>query len=157
MKLPEFGVRRPVFTTMIFVAIVLLGIVALNMLPIDLMPKMEIPTMAVITFYRGAGAEDIETKITKVIEEQVSTTPNIKEVTSTSEENLSVVTMRFEWGTNLDEAANDVRQRLDMAIMNLPDDADRPMLFKMDVSMMPMLFFGVTAQQSYRYEDRRCQ
>ncbi len=149
MKLPEFGVRRPVFTTMIFVGIVLLGIVALNMLPIDLMPKMEIPTMAVITFYRGAGAEDIETKITKVIEEQVSTTPNIKEVTSTSEENLSVVTMRFEWGTNLDEAANDVRQRLDMAIMNLPDDADRPMLFKMDVSMMPMLFFGVTAQQSY--------
>ena len=149
MKLPEFGVRRPVFTTMIFVAIVLLGIVALNMLPIDLMPKMEIPTMAVITFYRGAGAEDIETKITKVIEEQVSTTPNIKEVTSTSEENLSVVTMRFEWGTDLDEAANDVRQRLDMAIMNLPDDADRPMLFKMDVSMMPMLFFGVTAQQSY--------
>jgi len=149
MKLPEFGVRRPVFTTMIFVGIVLLGIVALNMLPIDLMPKMEIPTMAVITFYRGAGAEDIETKITKVIEEQVSTTPNIKEVTSTSEENLSVVTMRFEWGTDLDEAANDVRQRLDMAIMNLPDDADRPMLFKMDVSMMPMLFFGVTAQQSY--------
>ncbi|RKY89877.1 AcrB/AcrD/AcrF family protein, partial [candidate division KSB1 bacterium] len=149
MKLPEFGVRRPVFTTMIFVGIVLLGIVALNMLPIDLMPKMEIPTMAVITFYRGAGAEDIETKITKVIEEQVSTTPNIKEVTSTSEENLSVVTMRFEWGTDLDEAANDVRQRLDMAIMNLPDDADRPMLFKMDVSMMPVLLFGVTAQQSY--------
>jgi len=149
MKLPEFGVRRPVFTTMIFVAIVLLGIVALNMLPIDLMPKMEIPTMAVITFYRGAGAEDIETKITKVIEEQVSTTPNIKEVTSTSEENLSVVTMRFEWGTDLDEAANDVRQRLDMAMMNLPDDADRPMLLKMDVSMMPVLLFGVTAQQSY--------
>ncbi len=149
MKLPEFGVRRPVFTTMIFVAIVILGLVALRLLPIDLFPKMELPTMAVITFYRGASAEDIETKVTKVVEDQVSTTPNIKEVTSSSEENLSVVTMRFEWGTNLDEAANDVRQRLDMAVTFLPEDADRPMLFKMDVSMMPVLLFGVTAEQSY--------
>jgi len=149
MNLPEFGVRRPVFTMMIFVGIVLLGVVALSMLPIDLLPKMELPTMSVITFYRGASAEDIESKVTKVVEDQVSTTPNIKEVTSSSEENLSVVTMQFEWGTNLDEAANDVRQRIDMAVTFLPEDADRPMLFKMDVSMMPVLLFGVTAEQSY--------
>lgn len=149
MKLPEFGVRRPVFTTVIFVGIILLGVVALSLLPIDLMPKMEIPTMSVITFYRGASAEDIETKITKVIEAEVSTTPNIKEVTSTSQEDLSVVTMQFEWGTDLNEAANAVRQRLDFAGMRLPDDAEKPMLFKMDVSMMPVVVFGVTAEQSY--------
>ena len=149
MKLPEFGVKRPVFTTMIFAGIVILGLAALIMLPIDLLPKIELPTMSVITFYRGASAEDIETKVTKIIEGEVSTTPNIKDVTSTSEENLSVVTMQFEWGTNLDEAANDVRQRLDFAGMRLPEDADKPLLFKMDVSMMPVMVFGVTARQSY--------
>ncbi len=149
MKLPEFGVKRPVFTTMIFAGIVILGLAALSMLPIDLLPKIELPTMSVITFYRGASAEDIETKVTKIIEGEVSTTPNIKDVTSTSEENLSVVTMQFEWGTNLDEAADDVRQRLDFAGMRLPEDADKPLLFKMDVSMMPVMVFGVTAQQSY--------
>ncbi len=149
MKLPEFGVRRPIFTTMIFVAIVILGLVALRLLPIDLFPKMELPTMAVITSYPGASAEDIETKVTKIIEGQVSTVPNIKEVTSTSKENISVVSMRFDWGTNLDEVANDVRQRLDFAERRLPEDAEKPMLFKMDISMMPVIVFGVTAQQSY--------
>ena len=84
MKLPEFGVKRPVFTTMIFAGIVILGLAALIMLPIDLLPKIELPTMSVITFYRGASAEDIETKVTKIIEGEVSTTPNIKDVTSTS-------------------------------------------------------------------------
>lgn len=149
MKLPEFGVRRPVFTAMIFVSILMLGLVALRLLPIDLFPKMELPTMAVITSYPGASAEDIETKVTKIIEGQVSTVPNIKEVTSTSKENISVVSMRFDWGTNLDEVANDVRQRLDFASRRLPEDAEKPMLFKMDISMMPVIVFGVTAEQSY--------
>lgn len=149
MKLPEFGVRRPVFTTMIFLGLVVLGVASLVQLPIDLLPKIELPTMTVVTIYPGASPEDIETKVTKVIEEQVSTTPSIKEVTSISEENISAVTIRFEWGTDMDEAAADVRQRLDMAERMLPEDVEKPMLIKMDPSMMPIIAFGVTAKESY--------
>jgi len=149
MRLPEFGVKRPVFTSVIFIALLLVGIMALKLLPIDLLPKMELPTMSIITFYRGASAEDVETKVTKVIESRVSTVPNVKEVTSISEENLSTVTVRFEWGTNLDEAANDVRQRLDLAARFLPEDADKPLLFRIDVAMMPVVLFGITAEESY--------
>lgn len=149
MKLPEFGVRRPVFTTMIFLGLVVLGVASLVQLPIDLLPKIELPTMTVVTIYPGASPEDIETKVTKVIEEQVSTTPSIKEVTSISEENISAVTIRFEWGTDMDEAAADVRQRLDIAERMLPEDVEKPMLIKMDPSMMPIIAFGVTAKESY--------
>jgi len=149
MKLPEFGVRRPVFTTMIFLGLVVLGVASLVQLPVDLLPKIELPTMTIVTIYPGASPEDIETKVTKIIEEQVSTIPNIKEVTSISEENVSSVTIRFEWGTDMDEAAADVRQRLDIAERMLPEDAERPMLVKMDPSMMPIMVFGVTARESY--------
>ena len=149
MKLPEFGVRRPVFTTMIFLGLVVLGVASLVQLPIDLLPKIELPTMTVVTIYPGASPEDIETKVTKVIEEQVSTTPSIKEVTSISEENISAVTIRFEWGTDMDEAAADVRQRLDIAERMLPEDVEKPMLIKMDPSMMPIIAFGITAKESY--------
>ena len=149
MKLPEFSVNRPVFTIMIFAGILLLGIVSLILLPIDLMPKIEMPTMSVITTYPGASAEDVETKVTKIIESSVSTAPNIKEVSSTSMENISAVTLRFEWGTNLDEVSNDVRQMLDFSARGLPDDAERPMLVKFDFSMMPIIVFGITAKESY--------
>lgn len=149
MKLPELGVRRPVLTLMIFVGILIVGAISLSQLPIDLMPKIDLPVMSVITFYRGASTEDVETRITKVIESHVSTVPNVKEVSSVSEEGLSAVTLRFEWGSNLDEVANDVRQGLDFAARFLPEDAEEPSLIKFDFSMMPILFFGVTAEESY--------
>ena len=149
MRLPEFAVNRPITTLMIFFGILILGTVALYQLPIDVMPKIDIPTMGVITQYRGASAEDIETKVTKIIEDNVGTVPNLKHITSVSEEAMSAVTVMFEWGTNLDEAANELRQRLDLAKMRLPEDADDPILVKFDFSMMPVLFFGITATESY--------
>ena len=149
MKLPEFGVRRPVFTTMIFLGLVVLGVASLVQLPIDLLPKIELPTMTIVTMYRGASPEDIESKVTKIIEERVSTVPNVKEVTSVSEENISAVTVRFEWGTDMNEAAADVRERLDIAERMLPEDVEKPMLIKMDPSLMPIMVFGVTAKGSY--------
>ncbi|RLC37133.1 AcrB/AcrD/AcrF family protein [candidate division Kazan bacterium] len=149
MKLPEFSVNRPITTFMIFIGIVLLGVVALLMLPIDMLPNLEIPTLSVITVYRGASAEDIETKVTKVLEDNLATVPKIKEITSISNDNLSAISLRFEWGTDLDEAANDVRQGIDFAKRSLPDDAETPMLVKFDMSMMPILFFGITARESY--------
>lgn len=149
MRLPEFSVNRPVTTLMIFFGVVILGVVALVLLPIDFMPKIEVPSLGVVTAYEGASAEDIETRITKTLENQLSTLPNIKEVSSISDENFSVISLRFEWGTNLDEAANDVRQSLDFAQERLPEDAERPILVKFDLSMMPILFFGITAEKSY--------
>jgi len=149
MRLPEFSVNRPVTTVMVFFAVVILGVAALVLLPIDFMPKIEIPSLGVVTTYEGASAEDIETKITKVLENNLSSIPNIKEVTSTSDENFSVINLSFEWGTNLEESANDVRQALDLAQQLLPDDAERPILIKFDLSMMPILFFGITAEESY--------
>jgi HAE1 family hydrophobic/amphiphilic exporter-1 len=134
---------------MVFFAVVILGAAALMLLPIDFMPKIEIPSLGVVTTYEGASSEDVETKITKILENNLSSIPNIKEVTSTSDENFSVINLSFEWGTNLDESANDVRQVLDVAQQLLPDDAERPILIKFDLSMMPILFFGITAQESY--------
>ena len=149
MKLPEFGVKRPVMTMMVFMAILVIGVVALIQLPIDLMPKIELPTMAVITQYRGASAEDVETLVTKVIESRVATVPHIKDVVSNSEEGVSAVTMRLEWGTNLDEIANDIRERMDFAKRFLPEDVEDPMLIKFDISMFPVLLLGATADESY--------
>jgi HAE1 family hydrophobic/amphiphilic exporter-1 len=149
VKLPEFSVNRPVTTLMIFFAVVILGAAAMILLPIDFMPKIEIPSLGVVTTYEGASAEDIETKITKILENNLSSISNIKEVTSTSDENSSVINLSFEWGTNLDESANDVRQVLDLAQQLLPEDAERPILIKFDLSMMPILFFGITAEESY--------
>ncbi|MCD6297446.1 MAG: efflux RND transporter permease subunit [Deltaproteobacteria bacterium] len=149
MKLPELGVNRPVLTLMIFLGVLLLGFVSLVQLPIDLMPEIEMPSIGVITIYQGASTEDVETRVTKVIEDNVSTVPDLKEVTSVSSEGMSAVTLRFEWRANLDEAANDIRQGLEFAKMDLPDDANEPMLVKFDMSMMPVLVMGITADQSY--------
>jgi len=149
MKLSEFGVNRPVFTAVIFFGVLILGIVTLIQLPIDLIPDIEFPSLSIITTYNGAAAEEVENRVTKIIEERVSTISRLEDLFSTSKENLSAVTLRFEWGTNLDESANDVRQQLDMAAKFLPEDAERPMIVKFDISMMPVMYFGITAKESY--------
>jgi hydrophobe/amphiphile efflux-1 (HAE1) family protein/RND family efflux transporter MFP subunit len=147
----KFGLleNEKIVTLMIFMGILIIGVVCLIQLPIDLMPKMELPSMSVITQYGGASAEDVEKLVTEVIESRVTTVPNIKDVISTSEENVSTVTMRFEWGTDLDEVANDVRQNLDFATSFLPEDAEEPMLVKFDLSMMPVVLLGAAADESY--------
>jgi len=149
MKLPEFGVTRPVFTTMIFFGILILGIVSYILLPIDLMPKLEFPTLTVTTSYSGAATEDVEARITKLLEQRLSTIPRLNDIISTSQENLSTITLMFEWGTDLNEATNDVRQQIDFATRFLPEDAERPMIFKFDMSMFPVLVYGITAEESY--------
>ncbi|RKY87946.1 AcrB/AcrD/AcrF family protein [candidate division KSB1 bacterium] len=149
MKLPELGVKRPVFTFMVFVGILILGIVSYIQLPIDLMPNLEFPTLSVITRYNGASTEDVETRVTKILEERLSTITGLKDILSTSQENLSTITLQFEWGKDLDEAANDVRQMVDFSTRFLPEDAERPMIMKFDPSMMPVIVFGITAEESY--------
>jgi len=149
MFLPKFSVEKPVATIMFYLAFFVLSVVALFRLAIDLMPEITFPTLAIITYYSGAGAEDIEQKITKPIESAVSIAPNLKELYSVSRENISVIRLNFEWGTNLEEAANDVRDRLDFVKRFLPEEAERPQLMKFDLNQIPVLFLGAQAKESY--------
>ncbi len=149
MKLAEFSVNRPVTVTMIFLTIFILGVVSLQRLPVDNMPEIEPPSISVLTPWPGASAEDVETKVTRIIENNLSIINNLDEMTSISREGLSMVTCKFNWGTNLDEASNDIRDRLEWANRTLPDDIDQTMIFKFNTSMFPILFFGVTADENW--------
>ena len=149
MILPEIGVKRSITTAMVFIGIIILGLVSLSRIGIDLMPDLELPTIGVITHYSGAGAEDVESRITEAIEEKVSTVPNLDKVESISQEGVSVVMVKFEWGADLSEASNDIRDKVDLAKMELPEDCDDPFLFKFNFSMMPILILGATAEESY--------
>lgn len=149
MTLPEIGVRRPVATAMLFIFILILGIISFIKLPVDLFPKIEPPAISIITMYPGSSARDIETKITKFIENDVSIINNLDSITSISKENLSVISCKFFFGTNLDEAANEIRDRLEFTKAKMPDDIEKPMLFKFNTSMMPILFLGITAKENY--------
>src|SRR3989338_3998404 len=147
MRLPEFGVRFPVTNAMIFLTVLVLGLVSLNKLPIDLMPEIEPPNISVITVYEGANAEDVETKVTEVVENNLAIISNLDKLTSRSLEGLSVVSCRFKWGVNLDEASNDIRDRLEFAKRSLPDEIETPIVFKFNTATIPILFLGINAPQ----------
>ncbi len=149
MRLSEISVRYPVTTLMVFLAMILLGLFSLTQLGLDLMPNIEIPVISVITTYRGAGPEEVESKITEVLEDRLSTVANLDSIESTSEEGLSIISLKFDWGINLDEASNDVRDRISLAEGFLPDEIEKPVVFKIDLSMIPILVLTVTADESY--------
>jgi len=152
MNLPEFGVRRPVTNLMIFIGVIIISVYGLSQLGVDMMPEIEPPAISVISVYPGASPEDVEVKVTEPLENQLGTTPGIDEITSRSLEGASVVTLKFNWGTNLDEASNDIRDRIDRTkrfLPDIPDEMDNPFIFKFNTAMLPVLYIGVTAEQSY--------
>jgi HAE1 family hydrophobic/amphiphilic exporter-1 len=149
MNLPELSVRNPVTTLMTFIGALVVGGMCLYLLPVDLMPEMDIPAISVITPYDGAAPEDVETKVTEVLERYLSTVPELKHITSTSEEDRSIITLTFEWGTNLDARANEVRDAVGMAKMLLPDEIDEPRVIKFNISSFPIMVYGVRAKESY--------
>lgn len=102
MSIYKSAVNNPITTMMIFVGIVVFGLYSLTRLPIDFYPKMDLPMISVVTTYSGANASDIETNITKPLEDALNGIEGLKDLTSTSQDNLSVITLEFEWGTNLD-------------------------------------------------------
>lgn len=154
MKLSTFGVKYPVTTSMIFIAFVVLGAFSWTRVGIDLMPDFEIPALTIITAYKGAGPKEVETRITKPIEDAVSTVQNVSEVNSISFEGVSMVVVKFNWGTNMAEVTNDIRDKLDLATRNLPDEADKPIIFKFNNSNIPVLVMGVYANESWEKLDR---
>lgn len=152
MNLPEFGVKRPVTNLMIFLSIILIALYCFTRIGIDSFPKIEPPVISVIATYPGASPQDTETKVTEPLENQLGTTPGLEKITSTSAEGISVISLKFNWGTNLDEASNDVRDRIDLAkrfLPDIPDEMDNPYIFKFNTANIPILVVGLTAEQSY--------
>jgi len=149
MSIYKNAVNKPITTLMIFTAIIVMGIYSLVQIPVDLYPEMDPPFISVMTTYAGANASDIETNVTRQIEDALNTVDGLKEITSTSSDNLSVINLEFEWETNLDEATNDIRDVIDRIRDYLPDGTERPMIFKFNTSMMPIVFYAVTAEESY--------
>jgi HAE1 family hydrophobic/amphiphilic exporter-1 len=149
MSIYKSAVNRPVTTLMVFSAVVVMGIYSMSRLPIDFYPEIEPPFISVMTAYVGANAADIETNVTRNLEDAFNAIDNLKEITSTSYDNLSVLFLEFEWGANLDEALNDIRSAIDMWEDALPEDCGRPNVFKFNTAMMPILFYAVTADESY--------
>ncbi|MBS3734160.1 MAG: efflux RND transporter permease subunit [Phycisphaerae bacterium] len=149
MNLSGVSVRRPVMTLMVFLGVILVGVFCLVQMPIDLFPEMDIPSITVLTPYEGAGPEEIEEKITQPLEERLATVEDIKHIMSTSREGLSTIRLQFDWETDLDTRANDVRDAIDLARQDVPDEADDSRVYKLDVSQFPILVYGVMAQESY--------
>ncbi len=149
MNLPGTSVRRPVMTLMVFLGVILVGAFCLVQMPIDLFPEMDIPSITVVTPYPGAGPEEIEEKVTQPLEKRLATVEDIKHIVSTSREGMSTIRLQFDWETDLDTRANDVRDAIDMAQQEVPDEAERSRIFKLDLSEFPILVYGVFAEASY--------
>jgi HAE1 family hydrophobic/amphiphilic exporter-1 len=145
MRISRFAVHRPIFTIMVVLMVLLLGTISLLRLPIDLMPDISYPTLSISCRYENAGPEEIEELITRPIEQAVSAVPGVEELTSVSVEGQGTVRVTFDWGTDLDAAANDIRDRLDRIIDHLPEDADRPTLRKFDLASFPILILGASS------------
>ncbi|WP_303181925.1 efflux RND transporter permease subunit [uncultured Butyricimonas sp.] len=154
MSIYNTAVNKPISTLMVFLAIMVLGIASYIQLPVDQYPKMDPPYITVMATYPGANAADIEENVAKILEDQLNSVDDLKEMTSTSYDNLAVVSLEFEWEVNLDEASNDVRDAVDKAMNNLPDDIDRPTIMRFNTSMMPILIYAVTAEESYPGIDK---
>ncbi len=145
MNIAHFSVRRPVLTVMAALVVIIAGAVSLQRLSIDLMPDITYPTLSISTQYENASPEEVEELITRPVEEAMSAVPGVEEVTSVSAEGRSSVRVTFAWGTDLDEAANDIRDRLDRVVPRLPEDAERPRLRKFDLASFPILIIGVSS------------
>ena len=144
MKLIEFSTRRPVSVFIFAVAAVVFGVVAFSDLATDLLPDITYPSVAVRTTYEGAAPLEVESLISRPVENAVGVVNNVVRVISSSRADVSEVTLEFAWDTNMDLAALDVRERLDM--LQLPVDAERPILLRYDPSLDPILRLGLYGQ-----------
>ena len=148
MSLYSSSVKRPVTTILIFVALIVLGLFSLRSLPIDLFPDVETNTIMVMTSYAGTSASDIEQNVTRPLENSLNAVEHLKHITSNSRENISIVTLEFEYGYDIETLTNNVRDKLDMVSSMLPDDANTPIIFKFSSDMIPIVLLSVQAGQS---------
>jgi len=150
MKLTEFSIKRPVTMVMIICIILVLGFISLVNLKIDLFPEMNLPVALVIIQYSGTGPEEMETLVTRPLEEALSTVHNIKSITSFSQQGSSVVVLQFNWGTDMDFATLEIREKVDLVEGMLPEGCEDPLIFKMDPSMMPVYTIAMSGDVGQR-------
>jgi HAE1 family hydrophobic/amphiphilic exporter-1 len=154
MKITDISVKRPVTTTVIYLALIVLGLFSLGRLALDLIPDISFPVIVIYSSYPGVSPEEVEENLTKVIENTASSASGIEKVSSTSREGSSIVQVEYQWGTDLAEASNDLRERLDLIRDFIPEEATQPVLFKFDPSMTPIMVLSVEGrrdQESLRY------
>ena len=143
MSLYESAVKKPVMTALVFVGVIVLGLFAFKKLPIDLLPKIETNSIMVLTTYNGASATDVETNVTRPLENSLNTVSNLKSIKSTSRENRSIITLEFDYGLDINVVTNDIRNKLDMVKSYLPDGVQDPVIFKFSTDMIPVLMMKV--------------
>lgn len=147
MKLPEFSVKRKVTTAMLAMILVVLGLISYTRLGLDFFPDLEFPTVSVITTYSGASSEDIENTITRPLEQIINSVSGVKKLTSQTTEGASVIMVEFEWGTNLDFAAQDMRDQIGLYEGYLPEGAEDPLVVKFNLGQMPIIFGGIISDR----------
>ena len=154
MSIYRTSVNHPVTTALIYVAYAILGLFSLSRLPVDNFPDVESNVIMVMSSYPGASAEDVENNLTKVLENSLNGVANLKDITSNSRENISVLTLQFEYGTDIEVATNDVRDKLSMVSQTLPEGASSPTIFKFSADDMPIMIMSATANQSVSALDK---
>ena len=148
MSIYQTAVKKPITTALIFVAVAIFGIFSLTRIPIDLFPEIDTNSIMVMTSYNGASASDIENNVTKPLENALNSVSDLKHISSSSKENISIVTLEFEYGIDIDVATNDVRDKLEMVKQALPDEVGNPIIFKFGMDDVPILMLSVTAEES---------
>ena len=158
MNLARICVEQPVLAVMVNLVFVFLGIVSFSMLTIDLFPEIDIPVVGVTTIWPGANPKEIESQVTREIEEAVATISGIKSIDSYSLDSVSIVTIEFEFGTDVNFAHIDVKDKVDAIATKLPDDADPPIAEKFDLGASPIVELMITGdrplQELYEFADR---
>ena len=154
MSIYRTAVNNPVTTFLVFLAFAILGVFSLVKLPIDFFPDVESNVIMVMSAYPGASAEDVENNLTKLLENSLNGVSDLKDLTSQSKENIAVLTLQFKYGIDIDEATNNVRDKLDMVSSSLPDGASTPIIFKFSADDMPIMIMSATADQSVSALDK---
>jgi hydrophobic/amphiphilic exporter-1 (mainly G- bacteria), HAE1 family len=150
MKLPEISVSRPIMIYMFTAVLILLGAISFNRLSVDLIPDVQNPTISVRAEYPGVAPEEIENLVTRPLESALSAAPGIYRVNSSSSEGSSNIRLLFDWDINLDEAANEIRTRLDRVRGSLPEGVLPPTIFKFDTSQFPIMYLAVSGDRDPR-------
>ncbi|MBT3311671.1 MAG: efflux RND transporter permease subunit [Desulfobacterales bacterium] len=158
MNISDFSVKQPVATIMLFLALGIIGAFSASKISVDMYPEVEPPVVSIITLWPGASASDVETEVTEKIENFVNSVNNLDTLTSKSIDNISAVSCKFNWGTNLDVASSDIRDAIEIASKDLPDDAEKPIPFKFSSAMAPIMFVSITAEKNwtrlFHYADK---
>jgi HAE1 family hydrophobic/amphiphilic exporter-1 len=145
-NLAKYSVEKAITVFMVVVIVAVFGVVSFTRLTTDLFPSMNIPYAVVVTTYIGASPTEVEENVSKPLEETFATTTNVKNLTSTSQENVSIIFLEFESDTNMDSAMIEMREDLDMVLSRLPEEVGNPMIIKINPDMMPIMQFSISKE-----------